>query len=356
MPMGRSLKNLPMSCGILILMCLLIPGCIERISSNTKRGGNQLVIEGKITNGNGPYTVKIGRTSNNERVMEPVDGAHVVVFDDSAKTREVFNSDGKGTYTAAGRYVKGQPGHAYHIEVTFGDGSMYRSRPEIMPVNTTSDSSYYKLATDTTLNQYGIPVKQKVIRVYVNTQIPQTAKNVYLRWYIDEVYIFRQYHPGGPMPPPYVYCYVTAYPNPQQILLYDGEGNKKTAIKNQLMATRPVDYTFYYRHFFNVHVVSLTREAYLYWKHVNEVVNSNGTIFDVPPATVIGNIYNPGNKNETVLGYFEAASVDTTRCSLYRSDLPYYIEDPCPTPDSHLGCASCLRINNSSLTEPYYFK
>lgn len=288
--------------------------------------------------------------------MEPVTGAHVVIYDDSTQQHETYYETGKGTYTVDGNIVKGQTGHAYHIEVILGDGSIYRSRPEMMPAISTKDSTYYKIGTETTLNRYGIPLKQNVVRVYVDTRIHKTDKPVYLRWYLNEVYIFRQYHPYSPMPPPYVYCYVTAYPNPQQIFLYDGETNNKTTINNQLMATRPIDYTFYYRHVFNVHVESLTRDAYLYWKQVNEVVNSNGTIFDVPPATVRGNIYNARNSEETVLGYFEAAAVDTTRCELYRSDLPHYIEDPCPSGDAHLGCASCLNINNSTLTEPYYFK
>lgn len=339
-----------------IIILVLLTGCIDRIDTNIPHTGNQLVIEGQITNGNGPYPVKIARTSNKQRIMEPLGGARVMIFDETSHKQELYSEKNKGTYELAGNTVHGIPGHTYHIQVTLSDGTVYRSRPEKMPDIITRDSAYDKVTAKTRINNYGITLHDHVVNVYVNTQLPKTSKPYYLEWYVSEVYILEQATFPGPLGPPPQYCFITSYPDPQTISLLDGSNAKGKEIKNQLVASRTVDYSFFYRHFFNVHVVSLTHDAYVYWKHVNDIINTSGTIFDVPPSTASGNIYNPANANDEVLGYFEAVSADTARCSTYRNDFSFSIRYPCNSPDQHLGCASCRDNPNGTLIEPYYFK
>lgn len=341
---------------LISIILVFFTGCISRIDKNIPQVGNQLVIEGQITNGNGPYPVKIGRTSDKQRIMVPVGGAQVMIFDDTDQKQELYTEKNTGYYQAAGNTVKGIPGHTYHIKVTLKDGSVYESRPETMPDIVTHDSAYFKIGTQNRINKYGITLHDHVVKVYDDTYLPQTAQPYYLEWYVREVYILQQFTYSGPLAPPPEYCFITAYPDPQTISLYDGAQADGKEIKNQLVATKVVDYSFFYRHYFNVHVVALTHNAYVYWKHVNDIINTSGTIFDVPPSTAIGNIYNVNNSKDDILGYFEAVSADTTRCSTYRNYFKFNIPEPCPEPDSHLGCAVCMDNPNGTLTQPYYFK
>lgn len=54
-------------------------------------------------------------------------------------------------------------------------------------------------------------------------------------------------------------------------------------------------------------------ETFEYWEKVAEVVGSTGSLFDAPPAAIPGNIFNPEDQDEVVLGYFEVTNNQTTR-------------------------------------------
>jgi len=56
---------------------------------------------------------------------------------------------------------------------------------------------------------------------------------------------------------------------------------------------------------------SLTPEAYNYYRTIKDLINNNGGFNSPLPAALIGNIYNPEDSNEYVLGRFTASSATT---------------------------------------------
>ena len=64
---------------------------------------------------------------------------------------------------------------------------------------------------------------------------------------------------------------------------------------------------------------SLSRDAYTYWKTVKDQSSNSGGIFDAPPTFIKGNMTNPTDKNEIVLGFFSVSSVATKAFYLDRS-------------------------------------
>lgn len=53
---------------------------------------------------------------------------------------------------------------------------------------------------------------------------------------------------------------------------------------------------------------SLSREAYQYWRSIQNLTTNVGSVFDIPPATLVGNLHNvtPGG-GPSLLGYFQVS-------------------------------------------------
>ena len=65
-----------------ISIALFLTGCTEVIDFKTERTAGQLVIDGSIVNGPGPFTLYLGSTASTNRRTTPVEGATVSLFDD----------------------------------------------------------------------------------------------------------------------------------------------------------------------------------------------------------------------------------------------------------------------------------
>jgi hypothetical protein len=58
---------------------------------------------------------------------------------------------------------------------------------------------------------------------------------------------------------------------------------------------------------------SLNQDEYYYWEKLQRLTENVGSLYDVTPFSVEGNIFNIDNPDEKVLGYFSVSSVSTKR-------------------------------------------
>lgn len=77
---------------------------------------------------------------------------------------------------------------------------------------------------------------------------------------------------------------------------------------------------------------SLTKEAYEYWQQLKQMTELGGSVFDVQPTQLYGNIVSVANPNEPVIGYITASTVTTKRIFIDRSEVTSFV-----TPNS-LNC------------------
>lgn len=341
---------------LILLLGLSLGSCIEQIDFDTERTGGFLVVDGRIHDGAGPYTLELSRTTGEGSPTRPVSGAVVSIFDEVGN-QEFYNETEEGIYVTPGNIVQGRRGGTYYIEIELGGGSVYRSEPGTIPSYTADDSVYYEITTEEELSEGGILVDVEVIKVYADTEIPDVDSTLYLRWDVHELYKYTEYDVPDPFNNPPPFCYVTQYPNPQKITRFSTEESEAGQLIGNELSTTRIDFSFYQRHYFNVVLTSTTKRAAEYWRQVDEIVNRSGTIFDVPPATVAGNIYNINDTGEQVLGFFETAIIDTSRFFTLRTDMPFFISDPCGSfsRNRHYACSNCLELPNSSKEEPYYW-
>jgi hypothetical protein len=111
------------------------------------------------------------------------------------------------------------------------------------------------------------------------------------------------------------------------------------------------------RHYFNVYQYSLTEDNYLYWENIRKVANQQGSIFDPPPAPISGNMFNPNDPEELVLGYFQVVQIDTVRTFV----LPVDLDPAAPIDECNFQtgvssrCFSCSGEPGATLIRPEYW-
>lgn len=332
-------------------------GCIDEISFESAFGENQLVVDGSIHNGPGPYTVYIGETQPGEDLPVPLSGATIELVD-SDGNRMALNETESGKYQTVDENFRGKPGETYHIEIELSDGRSFFSKPETMPLKTASSTVHLEPGFVSEQTASGGSREVPVVFVTADTDLPESKDPLFLKWNVEGLFAFREIQRTGPFAPQANTCYINETISPQKIILFSDTQSDSGQIKNQFLTEkRVILHEFFIRYYFNVITRSVTEKRYKYWQNVNEMINQSGTIFDVPPATTPGNIKNGNPSGVSALGYFEAAMLDTSREFVSRSDFTFSIPNPCALNrvDRHPNCENCLELENSTLDRPHYF-
>jgi hypothetical protein len=337
----------------------LLGSCLTPIERNSDYIGGQLVISGQISPLEEQNIITLGRTAFSVRLPEPVSGATITLMDDQGnESFYLEDPEVAGTYRLPS--VTGIPGRTYHIRVTLSGGEIYESVPEKLPVAIGEDVVYHVMESVPYTDLDGIVAERNFINIYTTAALPAEADALYLKWHVDEVYILSPTDfpdPFGNVPPS---CFISQQVDPQRVILYNGETSRATSIPDMLVSSRIVDKSFKERHYFTTYQSSLTREAYEYWRKVDVVANQVGSIFDAPPARVEGNIFNV-NRNEEVLGYFQAVNQNYKRFFLLPADFPFRMTEHCEyRPEREYRtypteCLNCLSARNSSYNRPPWF-
>ena len=332
----------------------MLCGCLDPIDIPTVSVGSKLIVSGQISTLEDQSSLTIGTTAETDRLPYPVSGATVAVFEDG---------DSLGAYIEsverAGKYIlkqhTGVPGRTYEIKVTLPDDKTYWSHPEKMPEAAGTLSTYYEHAREEYVDGEGILSMKNFIKVYANSSLP-SAEIRFFRWVVEEVYIIVAGTPPGASAttPP---CFITQLAEPQYIVLLDREHLIATDIPNKLVASRLVDASFLYQHYFVTYQSALTAEAHDYWRKVGILISGNGSLFDPPPAKIYGNIFeSPEQGTEKVFGYFQATNQTVSRIFTLRQDFPYYLNySDCQGAFPPLRCTDCLSVPNSSHERPPWF-
>ncbi len=307
----------------IVCTCILAFGCIERLDFRREYIEGQLVIYGLITDGEETPNVTVSRTRTSSFLPEGIHDAIVNLIQEDG-TKRLFEYAGIGKYELPG--FKAELGKGYKLEVKIGEQT-YESQIETMPTISGNDELRYEIG----IEPYDGPIERPVLTTYTKTTLPQTDEPIYLRWKVMEtslwglVWIIPESGLPPPQPPP---CFIYDEVDPNRLKLYDGafSNNRSTEL---ILGKRRVDNTFIWPYYQSVTQLSINQGAYEYWQQLKIMLDNQGSLFDIPSATVKGNIYNTENPDEKVLGYFEVAKTKTTRFYTLYSDMPFYLNRPC---------------------------
>jgi len=314
--------------------------CIDRLDFIGDTVEGQIIIYGLLATGESTQTVNVGISRSFGFVQQGVPNAKVSLLIKDGGRISYF-SVGNGNYELTNfEPVEGQ---GYSLEVIVGE-KVFRSTYQEIPKSNGDDSISYDVAYE----PFRTTADEHVLKVYTRTTLPQTEEPVYLRWIVEETAYWQLVWisaPGipPPMPPP---CFIFDIMEPSKINLFDGSVTKSNTF-DQLLARRKIDNSFLYPMFITVKQLSINRDAYEYWERINIVLNNQGSLFDIPPAPIIGNIKNTEDPNEKVLGFFEVAKTQVSRFYVTSEISPVYLHPPCtfvlgrPLSEYPSECVTC---------------
>ena len=341
----------------IVFFSLFFSNCLEPFEFETQVEEEKiLVIDGQLTTSNGPHFVRVSRTTAfGQKFIDPIRGVEVNLISDAAIYNYTENAE--GAYVLNG--FKPEVGREYSVEVTLPSGQQYISSPAIMPDMVEADSAYHSFDTDIVISSTGVEREAKVLDVFVNTNIPNNAEGEisYMRWFTEELFIFPEEGCGGLHQPKS--CFVSVPGNPQNITLFSSENIDGQKLEGLQVATKTHMPIFHFKAalFFSVYQYRIDKDAFDYWTKLRSLTSQSGTVFDLPPASLRGNIQNADDPAELVLGYFELASTDTVRTRVLSSEYKENVNgivfcsqfDRRNWPEE---CCQCLVLDGASTVRP----
>ncbi len=353
----------PFSLWLLALLGLLGTGaCIDQIELEIDPDENPelLVVDGLITVGDGPFTIKIFKTV--ERGSNRFEAAAVLearVENDLGQSEILFQQE-PGVFLLQGETIKGEIGRSYQLFFSLADGRTYQSSVEkLLPVSTI-ERMYTDVAYEEQYDENGGQIFRSFAKFEADLNLSSLPESPFMRWEVDRWWSITE--PYRPLVPAKI-CYISDPPRREGIQLFDGRGITASSWNGQEVTSVQIDFRFYQKSYINVFLYSLTPDAFDYWSRVDRVINQTGTIFDSPPAAVRGNVINEDAPFEPVMGYFGASAVDSFFHPVQRQDLAVYqnIQWLCSLPEfSNLygrisPCTDCLVVPLSQVERPYFF-
>jgi hypothetical protein len=359
------------------LVFIILSACVEQIDFDVPSAEFQTVVEGMISDGPGPYTVKIskGISLDADSVYRlPMSDAKVKLYDDEGNVED-FKEANPGEYKTS-RFIQGRIGHAYHIVIETEDGKIFESEPDHLKPVGEIENIRYEFEARTIVKPYG-EVEANVFNIFVDANGGVGDDN-FVRWVFTGTYkvvttpeLHETWNPpytpyknpppcsgyrliGGPIGSGGLLeqfgdctcctCWANHFESIPQ--LSDVQLVSNNQFKNIKVGEVPVNsVTFYDKYMIEVEQMSLTRKAFDFFRLVRVQKEAAASLFQPPSGEIKGNI-NSVNSNQSVVGFFWSSSVKKKTIFIHRSDVPYPIT---PLP---IVKEPCTVYRNSSTIKP----
>lgn len=318
-------------------------GCVDPYEVSLEEGPQLLTIEGMITSGPGPHTIKLTRSATYGSVFEglirPVVGATVIVRDDSGLVTFLQeNLEDRGNYLTSSDF-SGEVGKTYTLQIQLNDGKVYTSLPEkLNPVPELQDINYQVVR---------IPVQGEIndesgVQLIAEFTDPSDENNFYYWKKGESVYILETRPdlytelPPSRAPAPKdccAVCFKTEQSSNASIFI--AQDDNFNGLNTRLAAAFILDDALRFVNTFRVDLkqMSISQEAYRFLRLVKQQSELSGSVFDPPPANIRGNMISLDDPDEVVLGFFMAAGESTKRIYIKGTDLDFRQPDGLITDD-----------------------
>jgi hypothetical protein len=303
----------------LIAVIVAIYSCQKPIDIKaTTTNANILVVEGLINAGSNLTTIKLSRTVTigNKTTANPEGGATITI-ENAQATVATLNEVSKGTYSSAA-ILNLDKTKQYRVRIKTANGKIYLS--DLVDVKITPP-----------IDSVGYTFKNNGIQIYANAHDDTNNSRYYLYDYA-EAWIFNTFYSSG-----YVSNGSGLSPRtPAQIVssCYNETATANIFLNSTAALSQDISYQFplifiegtseriSVRYSILVNQTVLTKDAYVFWENLKKSTESLGSIFDVQPSQLIGNIHNVTDPTEPVIGYISAGTTQSKRIYINKRDLP----------------------------------
>lgn len=292
------------------MMFMVVSGCITQFVPETDEDQYLVVVEGLITDQPEVYKVKLSMSMplGRKPVLKPLKGCTVYIDDDHGNTHLLNESATAGTYISDPSSFRGIVGRKYTLHVYTNNSTSarysYQSLPMEMKAVPPIDTVFHERVTIKEKDQYSGPWEGA--QVYLNTFDSQ-GKCKYYRWDYTETWKFRL--------PYYVTnntCWITNNSSGIHI--------KNTSVLAEDRVNRyPLKFIsnesdrLAVRYSLLVNQYSVNEDEFSYWEKLQNISEEVGSLYDITPASIPGNIFCVEDPGEQVLGYFSVSAKSSRR-------------------------------------------
>lgn len=282
-----------------------------------------LVVDGKITNEAGPYTITLSRSSS---LLEP---AHhplpqaIVIINDNQGNSETLTETSPGIYHTSVGGIQGVVGRRYKLTIQIGNKtyeSKYEEILEPIDIGTISCKKENKLVNEIT-EEYKDGY-QFYLTTLMNVNIDHEN---YQYWEVEETY---EYH--APYPREYIYNekglaeypypFETFYCWPTNIIkdrfIQSTENLNLTQSGTSELALHFIrlgDEKLRIKYSAQAKQYTISEEAYSFHKALEEMNSAEDKLYMSQPYQIRGNLVNIDDPEEAILGYFLTAGVSRSQ-------------------------------------------
>jgi hypothetical protein len=305
---------------LILLLIIMAVSCKKPYNPKpVKNAPKILVVEGVI-NSSSDYTIirlsrTVGLTSDSAGVNN-VTGATVTVEDDNNGTYPLYEN-------AAGVYS--YPG--LNLDIT----RKYRLRIKTSDVVDEYVSDFVPVKVTPPIDSIGFTIKNNGIQIYSNAHDNNNSTRYY-RWDYEETWQFHsQYYSA------YYSDGRSLQPRPISMQIYDcfhgqlssdivlgssAKLQKDVIYQNPVIFIGSTSEKIETKYSILLNQYALTGDAFTFWTNLKKNTEQLGSIFDVQPSNILGNIHSVINPTEPVLGYVSACTVTSKRIFISNSQLP----------------------------------
>ena len=274
-----------------------------------------LVVEGYL-NAGGLTTVHLSRTFKLNAANRPVPetGAQVRVEGSNSTFYNLIPKP-NGVYEIANLPLN--PGQKYRLHI-FAKSKQYVSDFVEVKLTPPIDTVNWKRERDG-------------VQIYVNTHDPQN-KTVYYLWNYDETWEFNSIYPSNKEyknnkvvdRDPNVNIF-TCWKSQSSTNVFVGSSAKLSSDVISLMPIRLIpnfSWMLSVKYSILVRQYALTEQGYKYWQNIKKNTEQLGSIFDVQPSEIRGNLRCLTDTNEIVIGHISAGRIMEQRIFINPKDVP----------------------------------
>jgi hypothetical protein len=289
-----------------------------------KAGNNYLVVDGVINIGAGSVTsINLNRTRNlsdSTKVGIPELHAQMAIVASGGASYPLQDNAGKGVYSS--QPLSLDISQQFRIVITTSDGRKYQSDPVSGKVTPPIDSITWSQPFDLTLA--------------VTTHDPSN-KTRYYRWDYTETW----QHDAALQSPwglqngfiiatdstnQKSHCWSTGH-STDVIIDNTSQLNQDLVDKYPVHVIPNGDARVDLKYAIVIRQYALTDDAYTYWDLIKKTSQGLGTLFDLQPTQLLGNIHCLTNPAEPVIGYASASSIEQQRLFLYETYLTNWLHN-----------------------------
>jgi hypothetical protein len=183
------------------------------------------------------------------------------------------------------------------------------------------DSAYFRPYSNPSNNVF---IENKGIEMFVDFKDDEKEKNYYL-WKSSKGYLELKTEPERGSTNSSVCCPICYIPDIPSAKFF---GFASDDLFNGLNAKQPtfriVDDGVRFKSRYRVQIdqYAIDEEAYRFFKLIRQQLDIQGSVFDPLPANIRGNMFEVGNQDATVLGYFIATDVSSKIIYVNQGDIP----------------------------------